>query len=70
MILLRLSKKALIKQLISVYGRNFKTKLATELGVDVSTVRRIFNTKDEIPRVYYFAIMQVIYLERHNANIS
>ena len=54
------TKKKLIEQLESIYGRNYKTPLAKALGVNVSTVRRLFNEKEEIPKSYLLAIQAII----------
>ena len=54
------TKRQLIRKAKSAYGDNFKTALAKDLGVDVSTVRRIFNRKGgEIPALYVVAINKV-----------
>lgn len=56
LILSRNTKENLTNRLKSVYGEDFKSPLARELGVNVSTIRRIFNQKDDIPLVYKMAI--------------
>lgn len=50
------TKEQLISRLVDKYGKNFKTPLARDLGVDVSTVRRIFNTDRQITRANFIAI--------------
>lgn len=54
------SKQKLIKQLEEKYGEDFKTPLANDLGVNISTIRRLFNQRDEIPLVYVYAIEALI----------
>lgn len=54
------SKQQIIDQLKSHYGDDFKSPLARDLAVNVSTVRRIFNQKEEIPLVYERAIQSIL----------
>lgn len=54
------SKQQLIDRLILAYGEDFKTPLSRDLGVNVSTIRRIFNQREEIPLVYVLAIDMVL----------
>lgn len=54
------TKKRLIKRLINHYGENFKTPLSKDLDVDVTTIRRIFNQREEIPIVYQKAIDKLL----------
>lgn len=58
-------KSKMVENLIEVYGRDFKTPLSVDLGVDVSTVRRLFNQRSEIPKRYLIAINKIIG-ERNN----
>jgi len=53
-------KTRLIKKLVQVYGDDFKSPLARDLSVNVSTIRRIFNQREAIPLVYQKAIIQLI----------
>lgn len=50
------TKKEIIDRLIERYGEEFKSPLARDLNVNVSTVRRIFNQKHDLPMVYEMAI--------------
>ena len=55
-------KKALVEHLEMKYGPNWKTPLSKEIGVDLSTVRRLFNQREgELPKVYELAIKRVIF---------
>lgn len=42
--------------LITQYGPAYKARLARLIDVDVSTVRRAFNTKKPLPRLWIIAI--------------
>lgn len=53
-------KEQLIERLEAFYGKDFKTPLAKDLQVNLSTIRRIFNQREEIPLVYIHAIESVI----------
>lgn len=48
------------QKLVNFYGADFKSPLARDLKVNVSTVRRIFNQREEIPEVYRRAIENII----------
>lgn len=50
------TKDKVIKSLVNHYGKNWKTPLAKELCVNVSTIKRIFNQREEVPIVYQMAI--------------
>ena len=50
------AKAALEKRLIRSYGEQYKTPLAADLGVDVSTIRRIFNRAKPLDSLYVSAI--------------
>lgn len=54
------TKSQIEKKLIIKYGEDFKTPLAKELGVNVSTVRRMFNGPGELSRVNERAILCVL----------
>ena len=53
-------KEQLKWKLTQKYGANFKTPLANALGVDVSTVRRWFNSYEKISTLQYHAILHVL----------
>jgi hypothetical protein len=53
-------KTALVKKLERKYGKNFKTPLSKDLGVHVSTVRRMFNSREEINSVWIVAINGIL----------
>jgi energy-converting hydrogenase A subunit M len=55
-----MSKKEVEKKLVERYGQNYKTPLAKALGVDVSTVRRMFNNDKELSSVNERAILCVL----------
>lgn len=54
------TKSHLIKKLTCKYGENFKSPLSRDLGVNVSTIKRIFNTNKDVPIVYEYAILYII----------
>lgn len=54
------SKEKITERLIVKYGENFKTPLAKDLGVDVSTVRRLFNCDRELPAISRAAILWIL----------
>lgn len=56
----KITKKKLTNLLIDKYGKNYKTPLAKALGVNVSTVRRKFNSDKELLERDVLAIMSVI----------
>jgi hypothetical protein len=51
-----MDKAEVIERLVNRYGENFKTPLARDLRVDVSTIRRLFNSPEELPFLYEKAI--------------
>jgi len=53
-------KARLIKKLIKHYGKNWKTPLSKDLGVDVATVRRVFNSDQEISKAWQLAINCIV----------
>ena len=53
-------KEKLILKLNRKYGKNFKTPLSKDLGVNVSTVRRWFNSEREIKLDKIKAILRVL----------
>ena len=53
-------KEELIKRLQAKYGANFKMPLSKDLGVNVSTVRRMFNQRERINPVWIRAINDVL----------
>lgn len=55
-----LTKKQIEKKLLDKYGEDFKTPIAKELGVDVSTVRRWFNGSGELSPINERAILCVL----------
>ena len=55
----RETRQKIIKALIKHYGENWKTPLSKDLGVNLSTIRRIFNQREEIPIVYQRAIERI-----------
>lgn len=56
----RNTKASIIERLVARYGEDFKSPLARDLGVHVSTVRRIFNQRDDLPLVYVLAIEKLL----------
>lgn len=50
------TKTSLIKRLETVYGAHYKSPLARALEVNVSTIRRLFNSSKPLPLVYQKAI--------------
>jgi methylphosphotriester-DNA--protein-cysteine methyltransferase len=54
------TKVKLIKRLEKKYGKNWKTPLAKDMGVDLSTVRRAFNQRDKLSPVWVKAIEQIL----------
>jgi len=54
------TKTKLIKRLEKKYGQDWKTPLSKDLGVHVSTVRRMFNSRDEVSPVWIRAISDVL----------
>jgi methylphosphotriester-DNA--protein-cysteine methyltransferase len=54
------TKTKLIKRLEKKYGKNWKTPLSKDLGVHLSTVKRMFNQRTEINPVWVRAINQII----------
>ena len=57
MILSKNTKQQMIAKLIEKYGKNYKTPLAKALGVNVSTIRRMFNNDKELTPVNKKAIL-------------
>lgn len=57
-------KNKLIDELVEYYGPGFKSPLARDLHVNLSTVKRIFNQRDGVPLLYYFAIKWLLYSRR------
>lgn len=56
----RETRLKIVDALIKHYGENWKTPLSKDLGVNLSTIRRIFNQKEEIPIVYQKAIESIL----------
>ena len=55
----RETRQNIIGALIKHYGENWKTPLSKDLEVNISTIKRIFNQREEIPLVYQYAIRWV-----------
>jgi hypothetical protein len=55
-----MNKAKLVSRLEKRYGRNWKTPLSKDLGVHLSTVKRMFNQREEIPPVWILAINNVL----------
>ena len=55
-----MDKAEVIERLVNHYGENFKTPLARDLRVDVSTIRRLFNSPEERPFLYEKAIQALL----------
>lgn len=55
-----MDKDELVEKLEKHYGENWKTPLSKDLGVNVSTIRRVFNQRDDIPLVYLYAIEKLL----------
>jgi len=53
-------KKRLVERLKARYGDDFKSPLARDLKVNVSTIRRIFNQREGMPYVYEIAIEKLL----------
>lgn len=64
------TKKKLIKQLIAKYGENWKTPLAKDLGVDISTIRRIFNQREYVPILYIRAIENLLHEDQNRNTVT
>ena len=60
MIISKNTKEQIISRLIEKYGENYKTPLAKALGVNISTVRRMFNSDRELSPVNKKAIMCIL----------
>lgn len=60
MILSKNTKEQMIAELIKKYGENYKTPLSKSLGVDVSTIRRMFNSDKELTFVNRKAIFCIL----------
>jgi len=60
LILSKNTKQQIISKLVDKYGENYKTPLSRDLGVDVSTVRRWFNTDKGLDKVTEKAILCLI----------
>lgn len=56
----RNTKASITERLVARYGEDFKSPLARDLGVNVSTVRRLFNERESIPLVYVLAIENIL----------
>ena len=57
LILSKNTKEQIISKCVDRYGVNFKTPLAKALGVNVSTVRRWFNSDNDLDVVTKKAVM-------------
>lgn len=55
------TKDQLVARLEKHYGTNWKTPLAKDLGVGLSSVRRVFNGEQEVSRVWQLAIGYVLH---------
>lgn len=55
----RETRQQIIDALIKHYGSQWKTPLSKDLGVNISTIKRIFNQREEIPIVYQRAIERI-----------
>lgn len=53
-------KQRIIKRLIEKYGEKYKTPLSKDLGVNISTVRRMFNEDKPLSSVNKRAILCVL----------
>lgn len=60
LIISKSTKQQIIAKLIDKYGENYKTPLAKELGVDVSTVRRMFNQRGDLSPLAKRAIICIL----------
>jgi len=60
LILSKNTKEQIISKLIDKYGENYKTPLAKALGVNVSTIRRMFNSDSDLSPVNKRAILCVL----------
>ena len=54
------TKTKLIERPEKKYGKNWKTPLSKDLGVHISTVRRVFNQRDGINPVWIVAINSIL----------
>ena len=54
------TKGKLVSQLTLRYGADYKSALARDLKVNVSTIRRLFNQRDELPLIYVKAIEKIL----------
>ncbi len=54
------AKCKIVNALIKHYGNNWKTPLTKDLGVNRSTIRRIFNQREDIPIVYKRAFDNIV----------
>lgn len=60
MIISKNTKEQIISKLVNKYGEDFKTPLARALGVNVSTVRRWFNSDKDLDQVTKKAILCIL----------
>ncbi len=67
MILSKNTKQQMITQLVKKYGKNYKTPLAKSLGVNVSTIRRMFNNDKDLTPSNEIAINCIINHQSFNA---
>lgn len=54
------TKTKLIKRLEKRYGLNWKTPLSKDLGVNLSTVKRAFNQRDQLNPIWILAINNIL----------
>lgn len=66
MILSKNTKDQMIVELIKKYGKNYKTPLAKDLRLNVSTVRRMFNNDKELRLVNEQAILRILSRDQNN----
>lgn len=64
------TKTKLIERLEKKYGKNWKTPLSKDLGVHISTVRRVFNQRDGINPVWIVAINSILNDSKDSACIK
>ncbi len=60
LILSKNTKEQIVSKLIVKYGENYKTPLAKALGVNVSTVRRMFNSDKDLSPVNKTAVLCIL----------
>lgn len=60
MILSKNTKEQIISKLVKRYGENYKTPLAKALGVNISTIRRMFNSDNDLSPVNKRAILCIL----------